>query len=260
MPFKRSMAAIRTTIRQVGGPDPSGHYAAGADHQFNQQCCQCQRWLACFRSRCFNFWNVPRCGDECGCRCSRSLQFGWRQCVCRWGSSATVLRVVLSDQLSGAMGSRRSDGYDQRDEWRLECHVGHFGTIQLAWIVLTHFARGRYSLVTSENPAVDGEVVLLYGTGLGPVSNTPVDGTEASDAPLSPTQNAPQVSIGGQTASVLWAGLAPGFVGLYQINVQVPMGLQVQGNIMLWRRLRALSQIRSIWRSNRRSKNSRAPG
>ena len=55
-----------------------------------------------------------------------------------------------------------------------------------------------YSLVTSENPAVDGEVVLLYGTGLGPVSNTPVDGTEASDAPLSPTQNAPKYRLAGK--------------------------------------------------------------
>ena len=89
-----------------------------------------------------------------------------------------------------------------------------------------------YSLVTSNNPAVGGEVVLLYATGLGPVSNTPVDGTPAPDAPLAVTTNPPEVSIGGEAASVLWSGLAPGFVGLYQINVQVPAGLHGTGSVV----------------------------
>jgi uncharacterized protein (TIGR03437 family) len=88
-----------------------------------------------------------------------------------------------------------------------------------------------YSLVTSESPAVDGEVVLIYATGLGPVSNTPVDGTPAPDAPLAVTKNPPTVAIDGQAASVLWSGLAPGFVGLYQINVRVPMGLHGNNSV-----------------------------
>jgi uncharacterized protein (TIGR03437 family) len=89
-----------------------------------------------------------------------------------------------------------------------------------------------YSLVTSENPAVDGEVLLIYATGLGPVSNTPVDGTPAPDTPLAVTRTAPQITIGGEAAPVLWSGLAPGFVGLYQINVQVPTGLHGSNNVV----------------------------
>jgi uncharacterized protein (TIGR03437 family) len=88
-----------------------------------------------------------------------------------------------------------------------------------------------YSPVTSTNPAVDGEVVLIYATGLGAVSNTPVDGTPAPDAPLAVTKNPPTVAIDGQVASVLWSGLAPGFVGLYQVNVRVPTGLHGNNSV-----------------------------
>jgi uncharacterized protein (TIGR03437 family) len=35
----------------------------------------------------------------------------------------------------------------------------------------------------------------------------------------------PSVLIDGQPATLLWAGLAPGFVGLYQVNAQVPATL-----------------------------------
>ena len=56
--------------------------------------------------------------------------------------------------------------------WNLT--LDQLGAFKLAWIVLDPILHSAdYSLVTSENPAVDGEVVLIYATGLGPVSNTP---------------------------------------------------------------------------------------
>jgi uncharacterized protein (TIGR03437 family) len=48
---------------------------------------------------------------------------------------------------------------------------------------------------------------------------------KASDNPLSATTTTPSVTIGGMPAPAtdgFFSGLAPGFVGLYQINVQVP--------------------------------------
>ena len=35
-----------------------------------------------------------------------------------------------------------------------------------------------------------------------------------------------QAQIGGSSATVHFAGLAPGFVGLYQVNVQIPAGVE----------------------------------
>ena len=80
-----------------------------------------------------------------------------------------------------------------------------------------------YQLANTASPAVAGETVLIYCTGLGAVTPTPVDGVAASGS--STTAVTPTVTIGGATASIAYSGLAPGFVGLYQINVMVPTGL-----------------------------------
>jgi uncharacterized protein (TIGR03437 family) len=79
------------------------------------------------------------------------------------------------------------------------------------------------SLVTDAHPAARNEVVLLYATGLGAVSPVPGTGQPApSVEPLSRTTATPIVTIGGIGAQVSFSGLAPGFVGLYQVNVRIP--------------------------------------
>jgi uncharacterized protein (TIGR03437 family) len=83
----------------------------------------------------------------------------------------------------------------------------------------------NYKLVTSSNPAVRGQAIVLYCNGLGPVNNQPADGAPASATALSATTTTPVVTIGGQTAQVIFSGLSPGFVGLYQVNVYVPSGI-----------------------------------
>ncbi len=80
-----------------------------------------------------------------------------------------------------------------------------------------------YALVNTASPAAAGETVLIYCTGLGTVSPTPVDGTAAAGSSI--TTLTPTVTIGGAPAMVAYNGLAPGFVGLYQINAVVPSGL-----------------------------------
>jgi len=74
-------------------------------------------------------------------------------------------------------------------------------------------------------PAAAGETLSIYATGLGDVTNIPPTGAPASATPLSETRTKPVVTIGGVTADVSFSGLAPGFVGLYQVNVKVPSGV-----------------------------------
>jgi len=82
-----------------------------------------------------------------------------------------------------------------------------------------------YNLVSSSNPVARGSYVQLYLNGLGPVSNQPGDGLAAPSKPLAMTRATPTVTIGGQSGIVQFSGLAPGFVSLYQVNVQVPAGI-----------------------------------
>ena len=71
-------------------------------------------------------------------------------------------------------------------------------------------------------PARKGESVSLFATGLGDVRNRPDLGSPSPGNPLATTLLNASVNIGDVPARVLFSGLAPGFVGLYQVNVDVP--------------------------------------
>jgi uncharacterized protein (TIGR03437 family) len=80
----------------------------------------------------------------------------------------------------------------------------------------------NYYLVDAGNPATAGDWVAILCTGLGPVTNQPATGAPAPFNPLAWTTTAPTVSIGGVAANLNFYGLAPGKVGVYQVNAQVP--------------------------------------
>lgn len=80
------------------------------------------------------------------------------------------------------------------------------------------------SLVSSSNPAQPGETISVYLTGLGAVSPTINDGTPGPSSPLSTTSSTITAYINGASSTISFAGIAPGLVGLYQINLQVPTG------------------------------------
>ena len=80
-----------------------------------------------------------------------------------------------------------------------------------------------YQFVTSANPAAVGEFISIYCTGLGAV-NPPVPSGAPPPTPPSQTVEPVQVFVAGTPAQVTYAGLAPGFAGLYQVNAQIPAG------------------------------------
>jgi uncharacterized protein (TIGR03437 family) len=79
-----------------------------------------------------------------------------------------------------------------------------------------------FRAVSGANPVQRGRVLQLFTSGLGRVSNTPESGEVSPASPLASTLAAPQVRIGGRQATVLFSGLAPSLVGVYQVNVIVP--------------------------------------
>jgi uncharacterized protein (TIGR03437 family) len=87
----------------------------------------------------------------------------------------------------------------------------------------------------SKAPARVGDVLVLYGSGLGPVSPAVATGTAAPGDTLAMLSDAVQVSFSlsgfGPYATPQFVGLTPGFVGLYQINVQVPPGVPVSPSV-----------------------------
>ena len=96
------------------------------------------------------------------------------------------------------------------------------------------------------HPVVRGQYVILYGTGVGAVPSPPADGTAASGQPASDLPTVLIASSGTTTsatgvttplppfipATVTYSGLAPGFAGLWQINVQIPANAQ-SGNAVV---------------------------
>ena len=80
-----------------------------------------------------------------------------------------------------------------------------------------------YKLVDASNPATPGKTYLqIYCTGLGAVTHQPADGAPAPVSPLARTVATPQVTVGGIQAQVIFSGLAPNYVGLYQVDALVP--------------------------------------
>jgi uncharacterized protein (TIGR03437 family) len=95
----------------------------------------------------------------------------------------------------------------------------------------------NYTLVTSDSPAVAGETLVLYLTGLGAVTPPVTDGAAGPSNPPSTanesflgTAGSISIDVTDSTgvdldADISFAGLAPTFAGLYQINFVVPTGL-----------------------------------
>ena len=100
-----------------------------------------------------------------------------------------------------------------------------FNTQGHQWIVALHSDQsyvGKTGLLNglTFRPAKVGETIVIYGIGFGPVTPSTPAGVIATQATSLQTQ--PNFRFGQTPATLVYSGLAPNFVGLYQFNVTVP--------------------------------------
>ena len=97
---------------------------------------------------------------------------------------------------------------------------------QGAGVIVVVKANGTQFENTAAAPASVGDALTIYCAGLGAVNPPVADG---SAAPLTPpfaqTVDPVTVTVGGIPAQVLFSGLAPGYAGVYQVNVLIPSGV-----------------------------------
>jgi uncharacterized protein (TIGR03437 family) len=89
---------------------------------------------------------------------------------------------------------------------------------------------GTKFLVDTAHPVSAGDIIEVYCTGLGPVDQPVIAGTAS---PLANTTNAVTVKVGGKDSKVLFAGLAPGLAGVYQLDATIPSGVTAGNDVPL---------------------------
>jgi uncharacterized protein (TIGR03437 family) len=83
----------------------------------------------------------------------------------------------------------------------------------------------------TNSPAGAGDYLVMYALGLGAVTPSLAIGDGTPSAPYEYAVGPVTVTIGGVPATVLFAGLTPGYVGLYQVNVAMPSGVAPGGQV-----------------------------
>jgi uncharacterized protein (TIGR03437 family) len=86
---------------------------------------------------------------------------------------------------------------------------------------------------SAANPVGRGRVIQLYATGQGFLPDAPPDGVPAPSDRLISTPSRPRVIINTADAEVQFSGLAPGFVGVWQLNVRVPESVPPGNSIVV---------------------------
>jgi uncharacterized protein (TIGR03437 family) len=81
------------------------------------------------------------------------------------------------------------------------------------------------SLNSATNPAMQGAILTFFATGEGLTTGPNITG-QAASAPYALPGLPVSLSIGGASASLLYAGEAPGLIGMLQVNAAVPAGLK----------------------------------
>jgi uncharacterized protein (TIGR03437 family) len=139
-------------------------------------------------------------------------------------ASAAQINAVIPDDASGLATLMVSNGAGKRTvNVFVEAAVPAIFTLDgSATGPAAAINASNNGVVSSSNPLRTGGYVELYATGLGATTNR---------GGLDYANQQPTVTIGGQDCHVTYAGRAPGYVGLDQINCIVPAGLGANASV-----------------------------
>ncbi|MBI3697828.1 MAG: SBBP repeat-containing protein [Acidobacteria bacterium] len=86
-----------------------------------------------------------------------------------------------------------------------------------------------FTLNSRTNPALPGSVIILYATGEGQTDPAGIDG-KLAESPFPVPRLPVAVNIGSNPADTLFAGSAPGFTGLLQVNARIASDTRLSGS------------------------------
>jgi uncharacterized protein (TIGR03437 family) len=97
---------------------------------------------------------------------------------------------------------------------------------------------GQVAMPTSDalpsRPAKPGEFLSIYSSGVGPLQEVLPEGSPAPLDHTIQTTDPVTVVIGGVEVTPAFSGLAPGQVGLYQVNIQLPDGVPTGNAVQMY--------------------------
>jgi uncharacterized protein (TIGR03437 family) len=149
-------------------------------------------------------------------------------------SGQTTIRVDRQGQRGNTMtvsvGARAAGIYTfPGTSYGIAVNASQGPGVVLAWPDIPAFAG------IPKAPAKTGDVLVIYGSGFGPVDPPVATGTAAGASPVSSVIDMPKVVFGRglfvPMADPLFIGLTPGLVGLYQLNVQVPPNVPTSNTV-----------------------------
>ncbi len=153
--------------------------------------------------------------------------------------------AVVKVERAGQLGNGVSVPVSPRSPRILRLGIGDYGIIVNG--------DGSFPLPATpglnSRPARAGDTLVIYAIGLGQTTPAAQNGVAAPSGPLA-TVPSVNVVFGGQTfdrglrQAPLFAGLTPGFVGLYQINVTVPVGVEIGDTVPLFLDINGLASNR----------------
>jgi len=145
-----------------------------------------------------------------------------------WYVSPTQINAVLLSSLTpGLYYVSILAGSSQSQAWGFLATSGRFASFSQSGqgagpaVVQQYDSSGGPFLNQLTNAAPPGSVLVLWGTGLGPLPS----GSDASAPPVGTIRNDVTVYVDGVAATPFYAGRAPGLPGVDQINVALPSGI-----------------------------------